>query len=577
VTDEDDFRVRPGKGRSRGSGRVRGRSLAAQVKRAAARAGLGSSKHRGRCGTGTLGRGRSAALRGRRLAATRRVILKARIVRHHGQGFRAAPLARHIAYLEREGVTRDGADASLFDARSDRADGDAFAARCGDDRHHFRFIVSPEDAGEMADLRGFTRELMGDAARDLGTALDWVAVDHWNTDNPHIHVLVRGVADDGTDLVIDRSYIAQGLRSRAEARVTLELGPRSDLEIERGLAREVEADRWTSLDRRLIARCDEQGLIDLRPSSSSQQARRDLLLRGRAQKLERLGLTTPAGPGQWVVRPDLEATLRDLGERSDIIKSLHRAMGQRQVHDGQFAIHPPGAPDPVLGRLVERGLQDELAGTAYAIVEGVDGRHHHLRFSDLELTGDAAPGAIVELRRWQDRTGAARQALAVRSDLAIDGQVSARGATWLDRQLLGQDPAMTARGFGAEVGTALRSREDYLVGEGLARRQGGRVQLVPGLIDTLRSAEIREALADIAGRTGLVPRATSPGSMVVGTYRERIVLASGRFAMIDDGLGFELVPWRPALDRQLGQRITGSVNTGGGIDWTLGRSRGLGI
>jgi type IV secretory pathway VirD2 relaxase len=44
----------------------------------------------------------------------------------------------------------------------------------------------------MADLRAFTRELMADAERDLGTRLNWVAVDHWNTDNPHIHVLVRG-------------------------------------------------------------------------------------------------------------------------------------------------------------------------------------------------------------------------------------------------------------------------------------------------------------------------------------------------------------------------------------------------
>src|SRR3546814_6563528 len=87
-----------------------------------------------------------------------------------------------------------------------------------EDRHHFRFIVSPEDAGDMADLRAFTRELMDDVARDLGTDLDWVAVDHWNTDNPHIHVLLRGKADDGTDLVIDRDYIREGMRGRAEER-----------------------------------------------------------------------------------------------------------------------------------------------------------------------------------------------------------------------------------------------------------------------------------------------------------------------------------------------------------------------
>jgi type IV secretory pathway VirD2 relaxase len=99
-------------------------------------------------------------------------------------------------------VTRDGYEPRLIDAASDDADGKAFAERCAEHRHDFRSIVSPEDAAQMADLPAFTRELMNDAKRDLGTKFDWVAVDHWNTDNPHVHVLVRGRADDGRDLVI---------------------------------------------------------------------------------------------------------------------------------------------------------------------------------------------------------------------------------------------------------------------------------------------------------------------------------------------------------------------------------------
>jgi len=193
------------------------------------------------------------------------VAIKARVVRHIGAKFRSAPLAQHIAYLEREGVTRDGARASMFDAGSETADAKAFAERCENDRHHFRFMVSPEDAGEMEDLRTFTRELMADAERDLGTRLDWVAVDHWNTDNPHIHVLVRGRADDGQDLVISRDYISRGFRSRAEERVSLELGPRTEREISAALQKEVEAERWTGLDRALRNFTDDGGgIADLR-------------------------------------------------------------------------------------------------------------------------------------------------------------------------------------------------------------------------------------------------------------------------------------------------------------------------
>jgi type IV secretory pathway VirD2 relaxase len=154
--------------------------------------------------------------------------MKARVVRHHGSRFRSAPLPKHINYLKREGVTRDGEDARMFDANSEVADERAFAERCKDDRHHFRFIISPEDAAELENLRAFTRELLGDVERDLGTKLDWVAVDHWNTDNPHVHVLIRGRTDDGQDLVISRAYISRGFRDRAAERVTMELGPRSD-------------------------------------------------------------------------------------------------------------------------------------------------------------------------------------------------------------------------------------------------------------------------------------------------------------------------------------------------------------
>ncbi len=229
MTRDDDLNVRPGRIRHGNQGAKRPKSFVGEVMRAAKKAGhTGKTFGRsgGTKGRSTFGRGRRPALSLSSRSPGRRVVIMTRIVRHQGKKFRSAPLAKHVAYLKREGVTRDGTDARMFDASAEDADAKAFAERCEDDRHHFRFTVSPEDAAEMADLRAFTRELMADAAEDLGTKLDWVAVDHWNTDNPHIHVLVRGRADDGEDLVISRDYISQGFRSRAGERVTLELGPR---------------------------------------------------------------------------------------------------------------------------------------------------------------------------------------------------------------------------------------------------------------------------------------------------------------------------------------------------------------
>jgi type IV secretory pathway VirD2 relaxase len=167
-----------------------------------------------------------------------------------------------------------------------------------DDRHHFRFIISPEDAAELGDLRTFTRELMTDVAQDLEAKLDWIAVDHWNTDNPHLHVLIRGRAEDGQDLVISRDYISRGFRDRAAERVTLDLGPRSERDIQSALEREVEAERWTSLDRALRVAADEgAGVADLRPDASGEDLNLRRLMVGRAARLERLGLADQIAPG----------------------------------------------------------------------------------------------------------------------------------------------------------------------------------------------------------------------------------------------------------------------------------------
>jgi type IV secretory pathway VirD2 relaxase len=580
---DDDFNPRPGRIHHGNQGDKRQKSFVGEVMRAAKKAGHRGQTFKRSGGSGrrsTFGRGRRAALSLGSRSSSRRVVVMARIVRHRGGRFRSAPLTKHLAYLKREGVTRDGADARMFDTASDDADTTAFAERCEQDRHHFRFTVSPEDAGQLADLRAFTRELMKDAERDLGTGLDWVAVDHWNTDNPHVHLLVRGRADDGQDLVVSRDYISKGFRARAAERVTLEMGPRSEQEIRAGLENEVGAERWTSLDRSLRDISDEGGgIADLRPGGASEDPELRRLMLGRAAKLERLGLAEQVGSAQWTLKPGLEPALRDLAIRGDIIKTMHRAMsGAGSEPDvARFALHGDQPVEPVLGRLVEHGLHDELKGTAYAVINGVDGRTHHLVFSDLEMMGDAKPGAIVESRAYDDAAGRKRLSLATRSDLAIEAQISAAGATWLDRQLLAKGSALSSGGFGAELRQAMDRRIDHLVEQDLARRQGQRIIFARDLLNTLRRRELDEAAARLSAETGLAHRPSAEREHVSGLYRQRVTLASGRFAMIDDGMGFRLVPWRPALEQQLGHWVTGVMAPGGNVDWNFGRKLGIGI
>jgi len=574
---DDDLRIRLGRIRNRGT-RIRTKSFVGQVLKAAHKAGYVGQRlasGRGRLRPSAFGRGRGTAIaRARLFDSSRRVIVKARVVRHRSRSFRAAPLATHVAYLRREGVTRDGEKARMFDAASDHADEKAFAGRCEGDRHHFRFVVSPEDAGEMTDLKAFARDLVADMERDLGSRLDWIGVDHWNTDNPHVHLLIRGKTNGGRDLVISRDYISRGIRGRAEALVTIELGPRNEHEVRSALEREVDADHWTRLDATIRRQADDSGVIDLRLSAAGENdsAIRRLVI-GRLQRLERMGLASPAGPAQWTVSAEAEATLRDLGVRGDIIKIMHRAMTEQGIDRAlsDYAIHDPQGVPSVIGRVVDKGLHDELASEAYVVIDGADGRSHYVRFADLRAIEHAPPvGGIVEIRHLEgEGRDRPRMVLAIRSDLTIAAQVTATGATWLDHQLVVRYPAaLSEGGFGREVREALDARVDHLVGDGLARRQAQRVIFARDLLDTLRRRELNAVAAQIASETGLTYETFAEGEGVAGVYRRRVTLASGRFAMIDDGLGFRLVPWQPALERHLGRQVSGVADGGGRIDRT---------
>ncbi|SDR45014.1 Type IV secretory pathway, VirD2 components (relaxase) [Rhizobiales bacterium GAS113] len=582
---DDELNVRPGRIRHRGP--IKPKTFVAQVLKAAQKAGhIGERSGRGlpaRMGRSTFGRGRIAFARGRLLSTQRRVIVKARIVRHKGPAFRSAPLSAHMAYLKREGVTRDGRATRLFDAGSEATNEAAFAERCQDDRHHFRFTISPEDAAEMTDLKAFARDLVSQVENDLETKLEWVAVDHWNTDNPHVHLLVRGVTEEGRDLVISRDYISHGLRSCAEELVAIELGPKPEHEVRSALEREVTAERWTRLDAAIRTQLDETGLVDLRPKDvgpSDPQIRR--LMVGRLQVLERLGLANSAGPAQWVVDPEIEPTLRDLGTRGDIIKTMHRAFttrGQERPLD-DYVIDGGEGTSPIIGRLVDKGLHDELTGEAYAVIDGTDGRAHHVRFRGIEAFEHAPPiGGIVEVRRFVATDNQrATLVLAARSDFDLDAQVTARGATWLDHRLVAREQLpLSMGGFGAETRAAIEARIEHLVGEGLARRQSQRVIFVRNLLDTLRRRELGEAGARLATQNGLPYSEAAAGEYVAGTYRQRVNLTSGRFAVIDNGLGFSLVPWSPSLERKLGQQVSGIARADVGVDWSFGRTRSIGI
>lgn len=375
MTTDDDFQPKLGKIRSGGG--KRGKKYLHRVLQAVALAGGA----KGRKGSGKVfGRGRGAAsvlsTRDRYAAfRQRRVVIKTRIVRIKGKGLGAAQA--HVRYIQRDGVTREGTPGTLYGKDRDRMDGKAFLECCGDDRHQFRFIVAAEDGDRYDDLRSLTRRLMLHMEEDLGTKLEWVAVDHFNTGHPHTHVVLRGKDDRGRDLVIARDYLSRGMRERAAEIVSFDLGLRTDLEVEQRLQREVEQERFTSLDWRLERACDDARVVKLQGLSGN--TFQQTLYVGRLQKLKRLGLADEIAPGAWRLHPDMEAQLRDLSVRGDIIKTMHREVGAgRAVSD--YVIYDPVDPEarPVIGRVRAKGLADEITDRRYLIIDGTDGFAHYV-------------------------------------------------------------------------------------------------------------------------------------------------------------------------------------------------------
>ncbi|WP_223262803.1 relaxase/mobilization nuclease RlxS [Sphingobium sp. SCG-1] len=481
MSDDEDFTPRLGRQRQRSGKKARrylGRIVGAAI-RSAEKGAIRSRRFDG----SRIGRGASM---GRLLSSrdrfgglrTRRAVVKTRLVRIGAKGMPAA--RAHLRYIQRDGVTREGAPGELYSAEQDTADGQAFLQRCDGDRHQFRFIVSAEDGSEYPDLKPFTRRLMAQMEIDLGTRLDWVAVDHFNTAHPHTHIMLRGVEETGQNLVIAREYIAHGIRERAAELVTLDLGPRTDQEIESRLRHDIGEERMTAIDRRLIRSMDADRLVTSADRDPFQQS----LRAGRLQKLASISLADDVGGGRWRLADDLEGTLRTLGERGDIIRTMQRELTARNLQRPWIGRSLFGAgetdPEPVVGRVIARGLADELRDRHYLLVDGVDGHAHYVDIGWGDAVAPIPEGAIV---RVSARSMEVRDADRVVADVAV-----ANGGRYSADLHLRHDPSATQ----AFAETHVRRLEAMRrAGAGVEREPDGSWKIPPDHIDRAAAYEAR--------------------------------------------------------------------------------------
>ena len=770
-TTNDDFHLRPG-GRARRDRPAREIARPKSLTRQIAKAGGIAKRTSGRSTwakpatprTGRFnarGRGRAALARGIGIPQGwvtrggmrfrgRRAIVKVSVVKLRGRKTSGGGLVRgQLAYLQREeagvavvtdldgtertvpchgqlygpedGVEIDGRDfversTSSFDGRGDP--------------HQFRIILSPEDGAKLAqhnadhvdpddgtgapNLRRTTRALMEQMERDLGTRLDWVAVDHFDTAHPHTHALVRGATHDGKGLNIAGEYIGRGIRGRLEEQLTRELGLKSELEVRREQERELDAQRVTRVDKAIQQRIHPHtNLIDLRAGSQASRfgINSDLnrhVLMGRMKHLETMRLVRPHddSKGVWFVHPEAFDRLEKMHARQQLTNELHDAMrragidrpirlgDERSAEDQHGQDKRP--PKRIIGRVIGKRLAGDEGmdanrrngGKVRFIIDGTDGyvraietgldtrageaakigsivevgpprlRHIDRSIRDLaagpDISGKPNPGVLTEididfgyedgwreenrqkrlkrLRVYHKRLATLAKARvitvaskggddnrpvawtvpddferrAVELDLeqgrasgvkvlsvqSLEQQLASPGATWLDRrqvswlrnEVVGVKPSYPDRnsaGFARDVNAAFHKRQGWLIERGhahyITKDDGARaIRFNRGYTTTLEQAGHAAAADTLASQTGKQHVALQQGRMVEGTVTRKLELSHGPHAIIETQRAFYLVPWQSVHEQQWGRRIHGRVRGGGGIDWEVGRSRGIG-
>lgn len=537
---EDDFEPRLGHLRSRGGKADRG--YLQRVLHARARAGGRKPGRKGFNGS-RIGRG---AVAGRMLGSRdrfsayrqRRVVIKCRIIQFSHPDAMGAARA-HIRYIQRDAVTREGEPGRLYGAEDDKVDGRAFIDRQADDRHQFRFYASPEDGAEYADLKGLTRRLMAQMEQDLGTKLDWAAADHFNTGHPHTHIIVRGKTDQGKDLVIAPEYLTSGIRQRAMELASIDLGPRTDIQIKDRLRREVEQERLTSIDRRLLRDMDADRIVN----AAHRDPFRQTLRAGRLKKLAALGFAEHRGAGRWTLAEGMDETLKRMGERGDIIRTMQRAWTAHSLEraPADMVIADPARMTPVVGRLVERGLSDEANDRHYLLVDGIDGAVHYVDIGKGDRTDLIPDGAVVRI--------APRPTEARPVDHTVAEIAGANGGRYSIDLHLRQDPSATQ----AFAETHVRRLEAMRkAGHGVEREADGNWVVAPDHIARAATFEASRArfapmVVETLSRLPLEQQVAADGA----TWLDRELASADPQALHDAGFGAEAATAKAQRQRWL--------------------------
>lgn len=457
----------------------------------------------------------------------------------HGAGA-AGRLIAHGKYLERDGAGPDGEKGQFYDREHDEVDAYPRLEEWAEaDKRHFRLMLAPESGARIEDLKDFTRASMARMERDLGFELEWMAVDHHNTDNPHVHIILRGRRRDGPDLVIPRDYVRWGLRHAARDVATEMLGNRGPEDERLALERETRAARHTRLDQLLEAEIKTNRAIRIQAIGRKLEPVLRAALRNRVRELAHMGLAREEKRDRFRFQPDWSGRLKEIGRGLDIRRRLGRELAPGE---GKLRLYSPKM-GRFSGEVIEIGRRGDGPGKAYAIVRS---DQHGPVFVNVRARAVAGiePGGIITIEPHRHEGRGNRVKIQTLSALPLDAQVTARAETELDREL--------SRGIAGEAG---RLPATPAVTDALAERIAwhereksggrdltGRFEFAPKALERLRGDELARETRAFAKQIGKRAIAIDDGLEREWTVRAIKTLHQGRFAMLERNDAVALAP-----------------------------------
>lgn len=493
-----------------------------------------------------------------------RVVAKVSFRSHfaRGGGAGGGNLAAHASYLQRDGAEREGEKGRFYDQSWDEVSDaqDRLQAWAENDPRHFRLTLAPESGARLVaedgHLKDFTRETMAQMERDLGVQLDWVAIDHHNTDNPHTHVIVRGVRKDGVDLIIPREYVSHGLREAARDVATDRIGARGREDERLRLDREAHAQSYNRLDRAIETELGKRSEILVQRLGKGRDPAFADAMKARARELARIGLARET-------RRNVIRFERDWTERLKAMRSIdvRRELAQAKLYEKSMG--------RVAGQVRELGPRGETPDRGVLVVETADKGRLVLNTS-MEAIADLQRGSMVAINPTGKRGEIERL-----SFHAPEEQSRVWAQTELDRDLdrvaRGEAPRLPDT---PGVREAMEQRAQLMEAQGFgARDGGGRFHFRDGAMDTLRENELKHE-GKLASREqhGLF-RDVTPGSgesrdwggsknfggEEVWNVRETKELFAGKAAVLERGRDVALAPMQPGMGIGAGDSVSLNV------------------